>query len=166
MNRICLYFGAGNEKIAELLIKAGIDIDATSSIGCSAFHQSAYYGTTKVADLLIKAKAKLNYPYNYCYGNPPKLAEQSGHLEIFKQILSENGKFLKHGIIVDDLEDFINAVREGKMLELNGKINDRNNFIINLYKLGKIEKVEEIIKIKFIISIWTLMPSTPMMMFP
>lgn len=130
MNCICFYFDADNEKIAELLIKAGADVNAETDVGCSALHISAAHGTSKITDLLLKANANVSFSYRKCHGEPGYKAEKSGHLEIFKEALKKNGKTVRHGIIVDDLEDLVNAVREGKILEMNEKINDQNNFKI------------------------------------
>lgn len=84
-------FCPGNENVAKLLIKAGIDINAKSEILKTAFHYSAENGRMKVADLLVKSGAELNGVALFDL-TPYKLAEESGHTEIFEEMLKQNGK--------------------------------------------------------------------------
>lgn len=99
----CIHlFGTGNEKIAELLIGTGIDINASDNRGSTAFNIAAEQGTMNVADLLVKAKAKLN-EYTFYGLRPYELSVIMGHKEIFEEMLKKNRVKVNHyGNIVND----------------------------------------------------------------
>lgn len=107
-------FCTGNEKIAELLINAGIDLNSKGEDELTPFHMSAMYGTIKIADLLIKAKAKLNEmdAYDYTPYQRAMLHLTGGK---FDEMLRNNGKIVVGSsmYIEDDNRKLINAVSEG-----------------------------------------------------
>lgn len=108
----------GNEKIAELLVEAGININAEDVFGCTAIHWSVEHGTSRVADVLIKARADLSSSLCYKIDKPFNKATEPGHREIFEEMLRKNGKFLEDEYILDDNQDLIAAVSESKVLKL------------------------------------------------
>lgn len=82
----------------------------------AAIHISAQHGTSKVADLLVKAKADLNLSYNENDDSTVDMAINSGHREIFEEVLRKNGKkIVDESRIEDDLEELITAVKNGKV---------------------------------------------------
>lgn len=110
-----LQFQIGNEKIAEMLIKAGINIDAQDIHGCTAIHRSAQHGTIEVTDLLIKSHANLNIPDNEMH-TPFGYAERSSYEQQFRDVLKKNGKkqrWTGSTFIADDTDALLEAAEEG-----------------------------------------------------
>lgn len=50
----------GYEKIAELLIKSGVNLSHVDDDGESPLHWAARYGNERMVDLLVKSKADVN----------------------------------------------------------------------------------------------------------
>lgn len=48
------------EKIAELLIKSGVNLSHVDDEGSSALHWAARYGNERMVDLLVKSNADVN----------------------------------------------------------------------------------------------------------
>lgn len=88
-------FNTGNEKIADLLIKAGIDINAKNGSFRTALDLSAMFGTGKIADLLLNAKANVSR-------KTVKWAIQSGHRDALEEALRKNGKKIVHDRYIED----------------------------------------------------------------
>lgn len=75
------------------MIDAGIDINYQQERGNTALHKSAEHNTTKVADLLIKANAKLNLKNRY-KETPFDAAKRMGTEDIFKKVQRKNGNIV------------------------------------------------------------------------
>lgn len=76
-------------------------------------------GTIKIADLLLKAKAKLN-ELDHSGSTPYVRAKQFRHTTLFKEMLKKNGKIvMDERYIQDDIQELIDAVMEGALLQTN-----------------------------------------------
>lgn len=103
----------GNEKIVELLIKAGADVNYQNIDGHAPIHISVRHGTSKVSDLLVKAHADLNLK-NFGDNFPYKMAQRPEYRVRFDNVLKMNGKKVSpYGYIEDDTKVLLDAAYKG-----------------------------------------------------
>lgn len=111
-NCFLLLFCVGFNKIAELLIKAGIDLNSKRSDRTTAIHLSAMLGNMKISELLVNANAKLNEIDKSGRTPMERSFHDNGHS--FLAMLKRNGKELvDERFIVNDIAELIAAVEKG-----------------------------------------------------
>ncbi|MEM4367103.1 MAG: ankyrin repeat domain-containing protein [Candidatus Anstonellales archaeon] len=78
---------SGHEKIVEMLIKAGADVNATSYLGFTALMYAAENGHEKIVEMLIKAGANLDLQDNDGRWTPLMWAVARKHKEVVKTLI-------------------------------------------------------------------------------
>ena len=77
----------GHDKVAEILLKNGAEVDATENDGWTSLHIVAWGGYDKVAEILLKNGAKVNATENDGW-TPLHLAAQAGRDNVVEILLA------------------------------------------------------------------------------
>lgn len=95
----------GHDRVAELLLAKGAEVDATDNEGMTPLHWAAFYGRLDVVKLLLANKAAVNVrsgdmsPSGLETKTPLLLAAESGHNDIMELLLS-------HGADINAKDNF------------------------------------------------------------
>ncbi len=116
----------GHEKVAEVLLRAGAEVDAKDNRRNTALSLAAQMGHEKVVEVLLKAGAAINGGF----GLPLHLAAQRGHEKVAEVLLRAGAEVNNdhHGATPLDVAVFSNHPKVVEMLlKAGAAVNAKNN---------------------------------------